>query len=129
MVRISVGNLQLKDFQLRSTNGPLMKTGSPGVTLFGMFSLFREPLDGRNGAFVLTENAARPLETFAAITREMDYLMGTRSATGGAEVRSSFRTLRLFALLSPHDHPRAAGHCDGGITRRLSHDRPAFISR
>ena len=49
---------------------------------------------GEMGAFVLTENAARPLETFAAIMREMDSLIGTRSATGGATARFSFRTLR-----------------------------------
>ena len=49
---------------------------------------------GEMGASVLTENAARPLETFAAIMREMDSLIGTCSATGGATARSSFRTLR-----------------------------------
>jgi len=35
---------------------------------------------GEMGAFVLAENAAGPLETFAAIMRETDSLIGTRSA-------------------------------------------------
>ncbi len=49
---------------------------------------------GEMGAVVLTEDAARPFETFAATMREMDSMIGTRSATGGATARFIFRTLR-----------------------------------